>query len=306
MSTQRNTRPSSLELNWPTTEEQHPTDDASIYLMFHGLMCFAYNDTTGYCEVGMHSKAPDHDFKIFVFELQDHSIIEPPIYSFEPDSHDDVPGGVVTVDIEEPTKPGVHFHFPDFPDEFTWEQLLDLEGPNFYDRKLEKKRNTLKPKVTVNHGLFFVIPTTKPFLKIEEGTLGTSELGRIDFIAVGAVNHDHAGTITIKTLREKITLRASTDRPLLVFFSNACLQDECTSNQSDFPLYYKAFKIKSHERKFRLEVIPRSEDGLALGKLAFFSDLFQKEPLRSLVSNNDAPCGAAGYGRSRGTDDSTV
>jgi len=274
--------------------------------MFHGLMCFAYKEgPPEACEIGMHSKAADHDFKIFVFELDGAEIVEPPIYSFEPDSHDDVPGGVVTVDIEQPSKPGIHFHYPDFPDVYTWEQLLDLEGPDFYDRKLEKKTKRLKPLVTVNHGLFFVIPTTHPFLKVEEGTTSTAEeLGRIDFIGVSTVKHERPGRITIKTGREELTLRGSVERPLLVVFSNACLQDECSSNESDFPLYYKLFKIKSNERKFRLEVIDQQLSALNLGRLSFFSDLFEKEPLRSLLSNNDSPCGAAGYGRSNGVSDS--
>ena len=151
-----------------------------------------------------------------------------------------------------------------------------------------------------------LIPTLKRFLKIEQTEEDTpgADIGKIGYIAVSAVKHNGSGTITIKTKRETLTLRGSVEKPLLIVFSNACLQDDCPSTESDFPLYYKAFKIKSTEKKFRLEAVPETDEKPELAKLSFFYDLFEKEPLRSLLSNNDAPCGAAGYGRSDGLSDS--
>jgi hypothetical protein len=306
MSSQRISRPDSLGLNWPTTQDQHPEDDASIYILFHGLMCFAYKEATSAlpesCEIGVHAKAPEHDFKIFVFELDGETIVEPPIYSFAPDSHGDVPGGEVTVDIQEPSNPGIHFHFPDFGDEFTWENLLDLEGPDFYPRKLGKNTQILKPKITINHGLFFLIPTNKSFEKIPDGASTGDDLGKIGFMGVSTVKHNGTGRITIKTKREELTLRASVAKPLLVVFVNACPQDKCTSQASDFPQYYKAFNIKLGEKKFHLKLIPNSQQQLNLGKLKFLLKVFDQ--LRAMFSNNDAPCGVAGYGRSNGVNDS--
>src|SRR5215213_1088274 len=298
---------SSFVLNRSTLQDQNPEDAASIYLLFHGLMCFAYNSTTRLCEVGMHSKAPEHDFKIFAFQLDPESpILPPPVYSFEPESHNDVPGGVVTVEIEEPITPGVHYHYPDDEDEYTWNQLLDLEGSEFYGRKLKKTKNVLKPQITINHGLFFVIPTTKSFRRIDENTSNGTDIGPIGYFGVSTVTHNGTGTITLKIHREKIILQGSIARPLLIVFANACPADECSLNESDFPLYYKAFKIKSSEKKYRLEAISHFQRERNVSSLSFFANLFQQEPLHSILSNNDAPCGVAGYGRSSGINDSIV
>jgi hypothetical protein len=304
MATKEDARNIVRVLNWPAVKDAKPFEPASIYLMFHGLMCFAYNNTTALCEVGMHSKARDHDFKLFAFEMEGQTIIQPAVYSFEPESHNDVPGGIVTIDIEEPITPGVRFHFPDFDEENnSWKRLVDLEGGDFYDRKLEKKKNVLKPMVTINHGLFFVIPTDKRFLKIEEGTPSQAEIGKIGFIAVSTAKHTGTGTITIKTQREELTLHGSVAKPILIFITNICPQDECPP-VSDFQQYYKAFRIHGDERKFKLEVITDSAERLNLGKLAFFANAFETEPLRHMVSSNDAPCGPGGYGRSSGLNDS--
>jgi hypothetical protein len=286
----------------PSKEEPTPGEGASIYLAFHGLMCFAHNSGTRLCEVGVHSKASDHEFKLHAFELDPSVPSLSPIYSFEPDSHDDVPGGVVSVEISEPTEPGVYYHYG--TDDLSWRQLVDFEGDYFYRRKLEKKKRTLKPKIKINHGRFFVIPTPKRFLRITEGSNEGLDIGRIAYVCVATVRHASYGTIKIKTRREELRLRASSERPLLIFFSNACPSDECSANESDFHQYYKAFKIKSHEKKYRLEVIPDSEKAMDLRGLSFLQGLFQQEALKTILSNTDAPCGPGNYSRSSGTDDS--
>jgi len=49
MATEEGARNNLSMLNWPKSQQGDPEDEASIYLIFHGLMCFAYNNTTGLC-----------------------------------------------------------------------------------------------------------------------------------------------------------------------------------------------------------------------------------------------------------------
>lgn len=290
-------------MNRATAQGQTPQDGGNIFFLFHGLMCFAYNYKTGLCELGMHSKAPEHEFKIFALQLDLSSpYLASPIYAYEPDSYDDIPGGVITFDVEEPMCPGVHYHLPPQDDYYTWNQILDLELGDFYNRKLKKVKNVLKPKITINHGLFYVIPTSRLFRRVEDSTTNGSDLGTIVYFAVCAVKHRYSGTVKLSTPREELTLHGSTDRPLLIVISNSC-GDYCTSNASDFPLYYKAFKIRSNEKRYHLETSGRRPQ-VDLSAVSIFSNLFTQEPLKSILSNPDSPCGAAGYGRSAGIDDS--
>ena len=300
MSTSENAMSSPM-LNRIIQHGQRPQDGGNIFFLFHGLMCFASKDRL--CEVGMHSKAPEHQFKIFAFQLdRGSSILPPPIYAYEPDSYDDIPGGVITFEIEQPIIPGIHYHLPCEDDHYTWNQILDFESGDFYDRKLEKKKNVLKPRITINHGLFYVIPTSRLFRKVEDDTSNGSELGTIAYFAVCAVKHEESGLIKLKTPREELTLRGSTQRPVLIVISNSC-GDDCPSNVSDFPQYYKTFKIRSSEKKYHLEpsgLHPQAD----LSAVSFLSVLFTQEPLLHILSNSDSPCGAAYYGRSAGIDDS--
>ena len=59
MSSQRISRPDSLGLTRPPPQDQYPEDDASIYILFDGLMCFAYKaGTPEVCEIGLHANSP--------------------------------------------------------------------------------------------------------------------------------------------------------------------------------------------------------------------------------------------------------
>lgn len=289
-------------LNWPPTGTLIPFAEASIYLCFHGLMCLAYNNDSRRLEAGMHSKAPKHRFRINVFAFGGDLTILRPVYSFTPDSYD-IPGGVVSVDISEPKDPGVCFYLPNPENDLSWAQILDLEGPEFYNRKL-KKLKVLKPRIHINHGQFCAIPTPKNFLRREETGSGSVDIGPIVYFGLGMVRHEGTGTIRIATKNQELILPVSTDHPLLVLFSNACPKDECDENTNDFPLYYKAIKLKGAEKKFRLEPKPQLESKVSSSGISLFEKLFRHRLLDEILSNQDAPCGAAGYGRSKGLDDS--
>lgn len=294
------------QLNWPPTGTLLPFAEASIYLCFHGLMCLAYNSDYRRLEAGMHSKAPQHRFRIDVFAFVGDLSVVRHVYSFTPDSYN-IPGGLVTVDISTPRDPGVCFYLPATEDEFSWAQILDLEGPEFYNRKLKKNR-ILKPRIHINHGQFCAIPTPRRFTRLDadattSADVGT-DIGTIAYLGLGLVRHEGTGLLEIITEEQKISLPASTDHPLLVLFSNSCPVDECDQDQNDFPLYYKAIKLKGQDRKYRLEPGRRTGPGISAAALTVFERLLLNRLLREIFSNQNAPCGMAGYGRSNGIDDS--
>jgi hypothetical protein len=293
---------------WPAIDKLFPLNEASLIFGFHGLMCLAFNRNTGLLETGIHSRATDHNFGIFVFGFGRNLADPILIYSFEPDSHDDVPGGLVTVEVSTPRDPGVQFYLPKKEDTFTWAQVIDLEGPEFYKCKLKKKKGVLKPKITINHGRFFVLPTPNRFRRIEEsatpGEEAAEDIGTIAYVGVGLVRHSGTGRIRIVTEREELSLPVSNERPLLVVFANACPQNECESNQNDFPQYYKTISLRSDQKKFRLEPESR-RDAPDLGRPSFLTMITQQEIFATIASSTNAPCGIAGYGQSRGIADSS-
>jgi hypothetical protein len=287
---------------WPSSDLMIPIWEASVILAFHGLMCLAYHRDRYCLEAGMHSKAAHHKFKMHVVRFAGNLGKPIETYSFEPDSYDDVPDKLITVDISRPLDPGVKCYLPHEENDLSWSQCLDLEGPELHKGKMKKKKGVLKPKVTVNHGMFYVIPTEKEFLRFEEKVPGGTNIGRIAYLGLGLVRHAHIGTVKIITKREKLTLRCSKYNPLLIYFSNACPRHWCPSNQNDFPEYYKVISAK---KKFRLEPVPDPATPLDLRSLSFVENLYAIEPFASTLSSMDAPCGFAGFGRSRGIDDGT-
>jgi len=59
--------PEEATYSWPPIPE-FPDRPVQALLIFHGLMGFAYN-ALGFCEIGMHSKAPQHECTVTVYEV---------------------------------------------------------------------------------------------------------------------------------------------------------------------------------------------------------------------------------------------
>lgn len=291
----------SPQYEFPYCHTLIPFSEASIIMVYHGLMCLAYSNECGVLEAGMHSKARCHRFKLHIFGFGGNLGNPREIYSFQPDSHKDVPGRVITMDISRPRDPGVCFYKPGTEPVLSWEQCLDLEGPEFYNRRM-RKRNVLKPKVTVNHGVFYCFPTPHEYLRYEEVGQSGTNIGTIGFLALGLVRHTGVGSISIINKREKLTLPCSRTNPLLVVISNACTETRCPADQNDFPEYYRVVKLRSHERRYRLQR-RRQLAGLNLAGVSSFSSLLSRTALLEILSSIEAPCGFSVLGRSRGIDD---
>ncbi len=289
--------------NWPDSQDEPTLEGVNILLAFTGLMGFAYNEDTGLCEVGVNSKADDHKFEINVFEQA--RLLESDmelVYSFTPDSHDEA-GGVINVNVDRPETQGVKFYLPDFPNVLDWSHLVDFEGADFYGDVLKKKRKVQKPKITVNNGLFFILPTHDDFVRITKDATGSAySLGKIAFMALATASQDpeREGYIYLDSGVGRVRLSRPRHKSLLCFFTNVCPTDECDPDELDFQMYYKMFKTpENNSRRFLLQKTRGSEPVKNMDFSAL-SAFFNNRNFPDFVSSQDSPCGPAGFGRSGG------
>src|SRR5437867_1761671 len=95
-------------LNWPEVDTL-PEGDPSVILAFHGLMGLAYN-SHDFCEIGLHSSAPKHEFNILVFDGFTAGAQQ--IYSYNFGVAGSSPVDVIRFDIVHPKSEGVSFYMP--------------------------------------------------------------------------------------------------------------------------------------------------------------------------------------------------
>lgn len=321
----------------PATREPSALEDINVLLIFHGLMGFALNKNyvgrggqqtpQRVCEVGILTEAPDHEFMIAVLEST------PPhgeadlnlLYKFTPERPHDVPGREVIIDLLEPTTPGVTFYQSaagDPVDARDWKRVPDLEGPNFYDRKLVKRPKSMRLKVIVKHGLFFTaVQTDREFVRVDEDQVDTNglpqpvpegDLGQVAYLAAAELGHGAGGGVTLKVGQEELTLRATGGKKYYIFVLNGCASEDCSfkpdspikERRNDFHMYRRTFRLATGEKELGLMLKPggtvaamtAAEAQAAAFVTTRFSSILPAQPF----SSHEAPCGATGYGR---TDD---
>lgn len=296
--------------DWPVSA-QIPQTAAGVYLLFHGLFGFTHNHNNGSCEVGVHCKAPDHVFKILVFET---TPTDRPrlIYAFEPDSPFEVPGGLIEVHVDLPVIEGVSYFQPAHAqtmDNRDWRRLPDFESPLFYDQPLSRKGNGYRPLVTINNALFSVIPTDLEFVRfVSDQSEAEMNIGPIAMYVLGAINHQDHGGVILRIGATALPLIASSNRHYVVVFANSCPPSECRHDpnstikeyRNDFYLYYKTFEIPGGRKEYELKLAPGQNVDSVI-KLDSFIEDFNFDLLESIQSSKDSPCGASGYGKSSGT-----
>jgi hypothetical protein len=290
--------------NWPSSDVP-PNGSENIIIAFHGLLGFAYNQQTHSCEIAIHGDAPDHDFRIDAYELEDFGLTSVPVhlYTFTPESHDHA-GGLIDVEIENPETRGVSFFLPDIPQDLQWQDLVDVESSDFFDGQVEKKRRAQKPKIRIRDGLFCTFPTIEDFLRIEKGATGASaqqDLGKIAYVAVAVASQDSAtsGIVTLTSDIGRVRLRRSPETTLLLFITNVCPQDECDEVVPDFELYYRMFRKPDDKPKYLLQKKPRMRKGTGqdlnpMSDMMSFLEVF----FAHILSSQDAPCTEMGFGQS--------
>lgn len=322
-------------LNWEKIEEL-PDIDPSVILIFHGLMGLAYNKELDFCEVGIHSKAPKHEFSIEVYE--DFSMQEP-MYTYKFGQAGSAPVDIIRFDVVKPIVPkmpderNVRFYMPPgferhpdrgvVADDLDFRLITDFEGPDFYNRPLKKKPGAFKPIVHIKNGIFVTLtPSRREYNRIAPND--SLPLGQIaEAIGTAIYLDPKEGFVALRIGTGELKLRAAKDKTSILYFDNSCPEEDCVfkatsskkETRNDFYLYYETFEIPNDKEEYELiekDAILSATTGVAKqarsSKTAppaqrrvspkFREQLFEFIKMRS---NPEAPCGAAGFGLSRGT-----
>lgn len=315
---------------WPKTET-FPGGDSFVLLVFHGLMGFSYNQGRNHCEVGIHAKAPQHNFRIVVYE-----------FSGGPEPHiiwergfgeaGSLPKNFLRLEIDNPAAPGVKFYMPgrggeeaggiaSARDDHDFRRVPDFEGPDFYDRRLTKKPEAFKPVFTVDGGTFFTLLPTKKFKLVGKKYPGGKPLGRIAWLIGNLISLGEGGSVALRFNDAGLNpppLTPDAGRGYLVLVDNSCPINVCKyeprstarERRNDFYLYYETFELPDGEEEYELHLDegadgstenPRESDAEGSVGLKAVSNLAPfLNKLAETLSNDEAPCGGAGYGKSGG------
>lgn len=323
--------------DWPATGS-FPGGDRFVVLSFHGLMGFAYNQEHRYCEVGVHCKAPHHEFRIEVYEYEVGQKKGKLVYRRKFGKAEYAPMDYIRIDIVNPWARGVNFYMPPSykidaqteevtADDNDFRLVPDLEGPLFYERRLKKKSGAYKPKMHIKHGTFYTLSsTTKGFRR--EAPNDAKPLGKVARIVAANISLNQDGYVALRIGDEEVRLAPE---PLsgsppqgkfyIAHFDNSCDQFDCDykpkspkkEKRNDFYLYYETFEIPSDKEEYELHLGQTSaqdeaESGehevtsppladVGVEALTFIASAI---PFLEARSNDEAPCGGSGYGKSEG------
>lgn len=317
---------------WPALANL-PDESPTVILVFHGLMGLAYNDL-GFCEVGIHCKAPKHQFRVSVYDKL--SSVTDPMYKYNFGSAQDSPVNIIRLDIKDPLElkeskvKGVNFYMPtisegsgdadkDVANELDFRLIADLESEKFYGRPLQKKPEAFKPKLYVKHGVFVTLAPSKYGFK-SVAPHEDKDIGKIAEFIGTAIYLKKDGYVSLRIGQEELKLMAGKDRFYLIVFDNSCSQASCDfvpsspikEKRNDFYLYSQTFVIPDDLEEYELvpadtslqpsakvERANTANTAAAVKVFNTFSPLLENV-LEDIRSNNEAPCGAAGYGQSNG------
>jgi len=313
-----------------------PTTEPQIILAFHGLMSLSFkspegNGNNGFCEVGIHDNAPHHDLKLKVFDIGDNpsNNIEP-FYTFNFATTHPSPTDLIRFDAVNANPQRVGFYEPltfapgtatqgrFVADPFDFRLVNDFEGPEFYNRTLDKNLSTFRPRLFVKSGIFVtLVRTTKEFKR--EAPLDPLKLGSVAEIAGAGIYLQPDGVVGLRFGQQAITLPLKPGgRTLYLFlFDNACPPEVCNfehtspikERRNDFFEYYKMFRIPDDKEEFELKSDP-SAGGPATEEPATIPGRANYVRVRSFLlanvvnekspdatkSNNEAPCGPGAFG----------
>jgi hypothetical protein len=279
-------------------------EDETIDLIFHGLLAFCYNSDE-HCEIGAHNDAEDHSPSLEIFEDGTRK------RSFSGGELRGLGANIITLTAEDPDPPGVFFfmkdgeldrqHPEDNPYDFRW--LLDLEGPDFYDRPpgmpLEQNLGFYRPKLVVHHGVFYTADTTRTQFK--RSLRGDRILGHVSYYVAAKIKL-RSGTALLKGGELEYTFHAG--KKYQVTFANVCSHNgkACKfepnsldkEERNDFFEYYKTFQLPPAREEFELKIHgPAIEHDHSTRRLGFMGEVDPR-------STDPAPCGGVGFGQSPG------
>lgn len=314
-------------LNWLGTSTL--PSDPTIIMIFHGLMGIAYNKF-GFCEVGIHSKSPDHEFRIIVADITSDS--PDLLYSHKFGRAENSPPDIIRFDVSGPTTDGISFYMPPgferdskdgrvaAPGDFRL--ILDLEGPDFYDRELQKKPGVFNPRIYFKNGTFLAVRATpKNFKRIAPNN--SLELGKIVQYVAACIDLNKDGFASLRIGSAEVKLNSAGGKRYAVVFDNSCPPADCEfkpystkkEKRNDFYLYGDSFEIPRDLEEYELVISDYTLQTSAKCASESSGEPFVDEGSKTFEakyfpwldillgpdnSNNEAPCGAAGFGRSDG------
>src|SRR5437868_14778935 len=211
-----------------------PDTSPSILLCFVGLMGFAYNDH-GFCEVGMHCKAPKHDFSISLYD--EFSDFDTPLYAFRCGPAQNSPVYIIRLNIVNPTpetkdvsfliSPDIK-HDPDLGkilgDQLDFRSLPDLESSDFYRRKLKKKPGAFKPRIFIKSGIICALSTGGSIFKAVAPD-ASQVIGEVADVVFAAIYLNQDGYVSLRIGSDELKL--TTAKHYFVVFDNRCPPSEC-------------------------------------------------------------------------------
>ena len=301
------------EYSWPPIDT-FPDRPPQVILAFHGLMGFAYNQL-GFCEIGMHSKAPEHECTVRVYEVLDFPSRPFFTYNFGLLANGGAPDRI-RLDIVDPLPeytPPRFFMKGDSPDdENDFRHVVDYESEAFYDRKLKLKTSVFKPRLNIRSGLFFTgLVTDEDYYRVAPNDV--RRLGQVAVVVAAFIYHGPDGYVALRIDKQELKLTPREDRIYLIEFENLCPDDGVPdiAARTDFELYADTFEIPEDREHYRLvrdgEFLRRNFEPVLLGKEEptkverrerhgiRWLDVFEE-----LVSSRQSPCGEAGFGKTTG------
>jgi hypothetical protein len=306
--------------DWPRLEsETLPDGDPTVFIAFNGLMALTY-DQLGFVEVGIHNNAAKHEFSIKVYEGFGS---DEPMFARNFGPASTCPVDVIRFDISDPLLTGVKAFTPpsksDDPVDREFEDLdlrwiTDFESLDFYDRRLQKKRDLFRPRMHLRHGIFVTLSSTsesKIFKR--EAPNDPHILGRVATIIGALVYLEPDGFIAVRIGTEQLRLEAKDNRTYIVYVENSCAKQECKfepastvkEKRNDFYEYYQMFHIPDDKEEYELVLTnPDVESERPVddvkhaerGTLRFRNVRDFLESLLKRRANDEAPCGPGSFG----------
>ena len=306
--------------------------NAGVVLAFHGLMCFCHNTVNAapFCEIGIHNKALD----THIFEMKVQKVdrgFDPPRFmditksetefTYTREHTGSSPGSIVTFRANDPSEIDEVAYLENASTlaVHNFSHVPDLEGPKWYgefitptgggQRILGKKVDAFGPVVHVENGLLYTLVRTKKKTKRhkkDDPASHVKKLGKVsEFVAANIYLHD-GGSVDLITQIGTRNLKPTGDYKYLVTINNLCPRGVCAG--IDFDLYDRTFDLPvgaprlvlalDEDRNLSGEEKSGEEEESDHARAAFFEGQKQLERSEELKSDDDAPCGEAGFGSS--------
>lgn len=257
--------------------------DPTITIRFTGLLAFCFGKHFKYCQVGIHTKAIGHEVRVGVSQKRHGQIITAiPMLKF---SHDMIRhSSDLWLDIEGATPPKqqtvkpyiVNIQGSTLIDDQDFRHVVDLEGENFYNRRLKIKDGVFGLSFYISNGLFYTAAlTSHKYIAVStvddrhhhaHPTTGTDgarhdsgrRLGRIAMSVGANIYLDHGQALVLRAGKKGSAELFRLDKEEGVTYDITVDNDDNGLSPpsrpgNHFGLYYDALDLNPREPKILIE-----------------------------------------------------